>query len=435
MSVPPRLTLDGLPSVEPPAPETPPAIDAARTLSRGGSSPGAQRATRSPQYRMRSPPHAPLRSPAARSPAGRRASTGAQRPLAQKPPPAPQANGGGSGSHTSSRDPDHELQKLSRENAKLRRRLEAQRGGGRRGAAASDAAVDAAVSQSHETDMLIEELSKEIVELTDENKHLHRLQEELSLEVVTLSQELEQLQEQLDRRRAGEQQAALRELLRRFDGQGKADAEELLLQISSLTAQLVAAERAQGQIEQQLARVQREHDADMSARDEKITELETLLTMATDEIARVARARSTQRRSRSRPKPRHPSHQSRPGEDAVDDDYWSSGRDDIESGSDGTVSENFSESGDSSASSTWGRSWVRDSNSSPAQSFLAGMPNFCGPRAVSMMHFAGRYWWPVGWCRTVHIDALRKAKADEWWKHEWWWRFVAFVRWLLLRIR
>ena len=62
-----------------------------------------------------------------------------------------------------------------------------------------------------------------------------RLQEELSIEVVELSQELEVLQEKLDRRRADEHQAALDDLLRRFNEQGgEADPEELLLQVRKL---------------------------------------------------------------------------------------------------------------------------------------------------------------------------------------------------------
>ena len=207
-----------------------------------------------------------------------------------------------------------------------------------------------------------------------------RLQEELSIEVVELSQELEVLQEKLDRRRADEHQAALDDLLRRFNEQGgEADPEELLLQVRKLQHFLLFrlgkfwgqnqrrshscptgtdqhADRAVGHCRASkwtdgaptnpasviaitscrraylcslvplsttdlLANnlllsdlsVQREHDADMSARAEKIAELETLLTMSTDEIARVTRARSTHRRSthrrsRSRPKPRHSSH-------------------------------------------------------------------------------------------------------------------------------
>ena len=143
-------------------------------------------------------------------------------------------------------------------------------------------AKSGAVESHEQTDQLIEELSREIVELTDENKQLHTLQEELSLDVLELTQELEALQETLDRRRADEQQDTLRKIAGALEERGELDADELLQQIASLSVGLEQAERRQVQAERQLQRVQREHTAELAARHEKIGELETLLTMATD---------------------------------------------------------------------------------------------------------------------------------------------------------
>ena len=174
MSKPPRLALEHGSTGSLAVPETPPAVDASRApfASRQTGSPGSHRPARSPANRMRSPPQAP-----ARSPVSRQSSREAQRPSSQRPPlGVPTEN------LSSSMSPERELQKLARENAKLRRRLEAQRSGGRRGAGAvvvggggcGDGTAANSQPQLQETDMLIEELSKEIVELTDENKQLHR---------------------------------------------------------------------------------------------------------------------------------------------------------------------------------------------------------------------------------------------------------------------
>ena len=115
----------------------------------------------------------------------------------------------------------------------------------------------------------------------DENKQLHGIQTELAAEVVQLTQELDDLYRQQDESITARNRTAIEDILEHWQDDS-ADIEELLTQIDSLTQQLRQITRENERLKKDLARKVHRHETELADRADKISELESLLALATE---------------------------------------------------------------------------------------------------------------------------------------------------------